>query len=74
MNHSEINADLAEGGQQRAARGTLSPEPPGIYRFEVQSCTVQKRQAGHQGPAVQLRTPSGARVASQQSSILRKGV
>ena len=30
--------------------GTLSPKPPGIYRFEVQSCTG-KEQAGPQiGP------------------------
>gem|GEM_PF-3134508 len=23
--------------------GTLSPKPPGIYRFEVQSCTGRKK-------------------------------
>jgi len=62
-----------KNGERRNARGTLSPEPPGIYRLDVQCCTGLKRQAGLDSPAVQLRTPSGARVASQHCSILRMG-
>ena len=60
--------------EQWNAQGTLSPEPPGIYRLTVQCCTPQKRQAGPKDPAVQLRTPSDARVASQHCSILRMGM
>jgi len=38
-----------------------------LIRFTI------KRPAGPKGPAVQLRTPSDARVASQHCSILRMG-
>lgn len=62
-----------KNAEQRNAQGTLSPEPPGIYRLDVQCCTGPKRQAGLDGPAVQLRTPSDARVASQHCSILQMG-
>lgn len=58
------------------ALGDQSPRPPGIYRIRVESklCLAGNEQVGvvtH--PQLASNPWSGARVASQQSPILRPG-
>ena len=39
-NAYSVPTDYRKNGERRNARGTLSPEPPGIYRLDVQCCTA----------------------------------
>ena len=55
-------------------RGTLSPEPPGIFRIPAYRKDDQKRTTSGRSSSFRLSTWLGARVASPQSPILRPSI
>src|SRR5207247_8328820 len=59
----------------RSVRGTLSPEPPGICRFDTnpEEPPGKEVRAARSHPLLGLGPQVGARVGSHQSPILRLG-